>query len=242
MAGKTRVFEPSRSHWLITFADMATLLLALFVLIFSMSSVDTAFLESFSAGLDNQEYRNKSRGVQTPERLRLAASLLADTANLRQQENRIKELLFLPEVLPPGLDKGTIDQLVRIFDHKDGVLFMLDNALLFSPGGSELTPAGRALLLSLVPLPDLLPGSISISGHEDPRAAALDGLPGQDPYLASSRRALTALGVFLGRGCPPARFSVGAYGWDQAPEIPPGFGPEAGTPAGGRLEILWKTR
>ncbi|MCL1888984.1 MAG: hypothetical protein FWF99_00570 [Desulfovibrionaceae bacterium] len=232
MSRGKRVFSQAGNGWLVTFADLATLLLALFVLIFSMSSVDSAILQDISSGLDNREARSRGKSGRITENLRLAVDLMADTENLSRQESRLKELLFPPEILPPGHDRGTIDQLVRIFERKEGLMFTLNNALLFMPESSEFTPGGRNILLALAPLPELLPGRISIAGHEEKNS-------GPDPYLASGRRALAALGVFLGRGHTPARFSVSAYGADRRPDLPEGFENAAEFPQG-RLEILWE--
>ena len=234
-------FNREHTGWLLTFADMVTLMLALFVLIFSMSSVDNAVLQDISSGLDNQERRSQAKSGRIPENIRLAAAMLIDKENLRQQENRVKDLLFPQELLPPELDKGTVAQYIHIFEHKDGLLFTLDNALLFMTESSELKPGGRAVLAALADLMRIMPGEVNISGHEDPPGAALAS--GRDPYLASARHALAALGVFLRRDENPARFSLSAYGPDHQAAMP---GTDlytvdmAAPPRDARLEILLK--
>ena len=97
------------------------------------------------------------------------------------------------------------------------------------------------MLAALADLMRIMPGEVNISGHEDPPGAALAS--GRDPYLASARHALAALGVFLRRDENPGRFSLSAYGPDHQAAMP---GTDlytvdmAAPPRDARLEILLK--
>lgn len=228
MARSRREFSQARGAWVITFADLMTLLLALFVLIFSMSSLDSSILMSISAGLQKEKPVEEHGRGEAPQNVRLAAAILAERQQLHEYEGKIKELLFPRELLPPAIDKGTLADSVRIMEVREGIVFILPEEMLFEPGSSRLSPAGLEVVRSLVPLADFLPGPVRISGHARPRE-------GQDAYLASSRHALAVLGVFLNRGFPPSRLSAGAYG-AELPRLE-----QDGTMLPGRVEILLKT-
>ncbi|MDR2050599.1 MAG: hypothetical protein LBQ63_02365 [Deltaproteobacteria bacterium] len=235
MRAAKRSFSSFKPAWLITFADLTTLLLVLFLMIFSMSSLDDSVLRSISSGLDRRKGL-PGEAAQVPERIRLAAQLLLKQEYMEEKESLVKELLFPSESLPPDFDKGTLEDSVRILPHKDGIMFSLDNALLFEPGSSGLRPGGRDLLRNLASLVYILPGEVRLDGHEE-AGGSEPGAGGKDPYQASVARVLAALGVFLNQGHAPARFSVSAYGGDKAPE------PFAARPGRmrARLEILFKT-
>jgi chemotaxis protein MotB len=234
MRGPKRSFSPSRPIWLLTFADLTTLLLVLFLMIFSMSSLDNFILRSISSGLDTRKGL-PGEAFSMPENIRLAAQLLQERDFTEERESRIRALLFPAESLPPDFDKGTLEDSIRILPRLDGIMFSLDNGLLFEPGSSGLTAEGRNLLRNLAALMYLLPGEVQLCGHEESGGSEL-GADGKDPYQASAARVLTALGVFVHQGHAPELFSVSAYGGDKPPD-------PSVTRAGrmrARIEILFK--
>lgn len=226
MRGPKRLFPSVGALWMLTFADLVTLLLALFVMIFSMSTLDSAVLLKITDGLRRREISPAIDAGAVPEHIRLAADILGHKENIGEQEDKIKELLFPVENLPPDLDKGTLMRSMRIVPTVDGVLFIIDNARLFTPGSAVPLPGAASALEPLISLMGVLTGEVSLSAHEAPQA-------GTDPYQTSLRRALAVLGMFLRRGQDGARLGISARGPDSPPSI-------AGTGAA-RLEILFKT-
>lgn len=209
---KLRTFEENKSGWLVTFADMVTLLLALFVLLFSMSSLDSSVIRSISSSLSRDlPKRDLDRGKLKNE-IRMAAQLLSDTGQVHSHEGRIKDLLFPRDLLPPGIDKGTLDSSFRIVETGRGIVFVLGDNILFSGEGSRVSSAGREILDSMAELFELMPGDVRITafyaGEPDP------GQP--DDYASASRHALAALGVFINQGLDKERLSISAYGRDRA--------------------------
>lgn len=229
---RLRVYEENKNGWLITFADLVTLLLALFVLIFSMSSLDSAVIQSISSSVSRDfPKQDRHRGKVTAE-IREVAQLMADTGQVHSHEGRIKELLFPRDLLPPGIDKGTLEPSFRVEERAEGIAFVLGDNILFDGAGSRISAAGREILVSMAPLFEVVPGDVQfIAFYVGPPLA---GQP--DDYAAAGRHALAALGVFLNQGLENGRFSVSAYGADRAAL-------ESGAPDAplSRVEILLKT-
>lgn len=229
---RARAFPENKSGWMITFADLITLLLALFVLIFSMSSLDSAVIRSISSSVSRDRPLNDRNRGDIPANLRELAQLVADTGQVHQHEGRIKDLLFPRDLLPLGVDKGTLETSFRVREDARGVAFVLADDLLFSDGSSRVSATGREILASLAPLLEILPDEVQILAFY--AGAPAPDLP--DDYAVAGRHALAALGVFINRGLDAGRFSVSAYGEDRA-------GLE-NAPAGvnlNRVEILLKT-
>lgn len=224
-------FEENSTGWMITFADLMTLLLTLFVLMFSMSSLDGSITQSISLSVSHEmPKRDLNRGEIT-ESLRESAQLIMEAQDLHQQEARIKELLFPRDLLPPGIDKGTLDTSLRLEERGQGVAFVMHDVLLFEGESSRISEAGRVILNSMAPLMQVLPGDVQLTGfYAGPPTADLP-----DDYAVAGRHALAALGVFINRGVDSGRLSISAYGADRAYE---GLQPGA---AANRLEILFKS-
>ena len=233
---RLRIYEENRDGWLITFADMVTLILALFVLIFSMSSLDSAVVQSISSSVNRDLPKRDSHRGKITEDIRQVAQLLADTGQVHQHEGRIKELLFPRDLLPPGVDKGTLDTSLRVVETGEGVTFVMGNDLLFEGEGSRVSKTGRDILASLMPLCDFLQSEVRISAFYDgpPSAGPTGAQP--DSYASAGRYALAALGVFINQGAELGRFSISAYGGDRA-----GLEAQAGNAPLDRVEILLKT-
>ncbi|MDL2313422.1 OmpA family protein [Desulfovibrio sp. OttesenSCG-928-C14] len=223
--------------WLVTFSDLSTLLLALFVMLFSMSSIDSGLVERISSSLrDSFPYSSPGKG-RADSRLEIVLKLLEDARQIRENEELIKELLFPDDLLPPDLDAGILRKEVRILAGPEGAHIVFSEDLLFAESSSTLQPGARALLQSLVPVLLLSDRDILISGHSDAPAPDPAARPenaeggataggGADDaaravanlryrYQLSADRALAVLGYFSRAGVEQRRFSVAGYGADR---------------------------
>ncbi len=200
----------SGTGWLITFSDMMTLLLTFFVLMLSMSSMDKALLTRISTMKgDSAAVDHAGRG-RIPENIRLVLEMVSDPRSILEKQDRIKDLLFPNDILPPELSPGTLEANLRVLAHPEGVVIVLTEELLFPRGEFRLTPAGLKLLGALVPFLHYTTADVNISGHTDNTI-----LPGVDNYILSGQRAMTALEYFLQQKMRPARFSISGYGPDR---------------------------
>lgn len=213
--------ERPRQTWLLTYSDLVTLLLAFFVLLLSMSSMNRVSLSRISAHFDVQHEGGGQGVAVVPERIRLLEPLLAAPAQVYAREREIRSLLFPDADLPPDVDRNTLDSSVRILEHPEGVVVALADDLLFAPGEWTLRERARPLLTALAEVLGWMTADVAIAGHSDPRS---EGGAGQgaatDGYQLAGRRGLTVLEYFVQQKMDPARFSVAGYGPDRpaAPE------------------------
>lgn len=196
--------------WLITYSDLMTLLLSFFVLLLSMSSMDRTLLTRISLFNSDSSIIDHSGRGRTPERIRLLLDVLREPNAALDRPERIKELLFPNDVLPPELSPGKLEDNLRILAHPEGVVIVLTDELLFPGGGYTLSPAAQKLLAAMIPLLHHSSADLNISGHTD---NATPG--GVDPYVLSGQRAMSVLEYFLRQKLKPARFSISGYGPDK---------------------------
>lgn len=150
-------------RWLLTYADMITLLVAFFIMLYSMSQIDlkkfAAMAGSVRAELGGTGTLNGSTGIGEGAVMGSDAAGVAPfmgpkaAADLKRQVER-----EVQEITPKaGIKVSTIGDEVHIK--------MPGNTILFPPGSAELTTAMTALLARLVPLIAKQSCEVRVSGH-----------------------------------------------------------------------------
>lgn len=227
--------------WLVTFSDLMTLLLTFFVLLLSMSSMDTTVITRITSHVRSISPIALSGPGRLNERISLVVASLKDPLNIINKQKRIKDLLFPQDVLPPDITFGELDKNLSLLAHPEGVVIVLTDSLLFASGASTLGNSGKKLLDQLTPVMHALNADINISGH-----TSLDleqfGLANSGAYNSNDElsflRAASVLEHFMQAKMAPQRFSVSGYGSDK-----PLFPNETieGQRKNRRVEILVKT-
>lgn len=222
------------SGWLVTFSDLMTLLLTFFVLLLSMASMDRPLLTRISATRsDVSTIEHAGRG-KVPEQIKLLLDIVTDPASILENRDRIKDLLFPNDILPPELSPGDLDENLRILAHPEGVVIVLTEGVLFQPGEYAATDAGKRLLSALIPVLHYSSADLSIGAHTDDVETA----SGMDNYELSGKRAMSVLEYYLQQKFSAPRFSIGGYGPDKP--IEPNTS-ERNRAQNRRVELLLKT-
>jgi chemotaxis protein MotB len=224
---------PAGDGWLVTFGDLVTLLLTFFVLLLSMSSMDRSVLTRITFFADDVGFLTNRSAGRIPQRVKLVIEALDKPWEVLEKQKRIKDLLFPDDELPPEISRSTLEQNLQVLARPEGVALVLTDALLFPPGGSQLTETARRLLAPVVEVLLFMPAPVNVAGYTDDV-----GGDGEANYVLSGERALSVLEYFLSHGLPPERFSVAGYGpaWPIADNAT-----EAGRAQNRRVEILLKT-
>jgi chemotaxis protein MotB len=142
--------QPGHNRWMVPYADLLTLLLGLFLVLFTAS------------GLELQKL-NEARQARP----------VSAIATLKPNSTRaqISQRQQSPEALSAQLKKRFKMQGVEILEQPRGVVISLKDSILFGPGSAELSPAARKTLSQLsAQLRQALggqPRSIRVEGHTD---------------------------------------------------------------------------
>ncbi|GAU08384.1 OmpA/MotB family protein [Desulfoplanes formicivorans] len=224
----------SGGGWLVTFSDLMTLLLTFFVLLLSMSSMDkTVIMEVASFFKRNVSSLTEPGAGRIESRYEILRKLLEDPLDAINKPDRIKDLLFPNEVLPPGISRSTLDNNLLVLNRPEGVALVLTDRILFPLGQTTLTPLGESLVHEIGRFLMTTTASVNLAGYTD-------SIPAKtiDNYEIAARRAMSVLRSLVGMGMRAKRFSVSGYG----PHFPLA---DNATPEGRaqnrRIEILIKT-
>jgi chemotaxis protein MotB len=208
-------------RWLLTYADMITLLLAFFVILYAISKVDLKRYDGVAVSL-----RGAFKGAAPypiPGKIRSADKLAPKS-----------DLLFeLVQELRTQLGEDLKDDRIQIERGADKIILRFQDAILFERGRAELRSGARRLLGKVASVIRPLPNQVEAEGHTDLLPIRSGSFPSN--WELSTARA-TAVVRFLveEHGLPPSRLAARGMGEHQ-PLYP--NDPVKGEPRNRRVEI-----
>ncbi len=224
---RTRKAPPPPSSapgsWLVTFADMVTLLLTFLVLLIGITTLDprTTYLLSEGVLADEPEYVRSSDGVLLYSDQGLLAPVveLVDNLdflpeNVMFDQREIKNAIF--QLDPAKVSdfeqiQEAADEGVTIFKDNRGLVVQWDRSLLFPEGEAALFDENKLLLEKLAIFLNNIGLPISVEGHTDP-LSALEGGTGPAAYELSLSRAKAVMEYLVSLGVQEKRFRIGGHG------------------------------
>jgi chemotaxis protein MotB len=201
--------------WLITLSDMSMLLLACFVLLFSMSTPnDQKFTESM-ASVQKALGQAGQGGKGQPLKEKEILGILDQAAVLRQIQ-AMQQRIFT-DLQATTVKDGLSDQVGTSFE--GGVVSMrVGSDNLFAANQTEITPEGRAILARLKDIfIKYKDQRINIRCFVDDLTAK--NIRGRDAWEFTSLRAVSVLRYFMESGIEPQRLSATGLA-DLEPRVP----------------------
>jgi chemotaxis protein MotB len=227
MAKKKHHEEEHVNHerWLITYADMLTLLMVLFVVLYSMSQTDAVKFAALKASL-NQAFNVEVLKGTEPSSLKGDSgssfvspmmdqpltqeirAMMGDPSPSQAELTALQALRQAVAQVPIPLESSGH---VEVGTSREGIVISLAGNLLFDSGKSDLKPQGLVLLDSLADRLKSMSNEIRIEGHTDNVPIATPLYPSN--WELSSARAIT-VGRYLSEHdeIAPARLAAAGYG------------------------------
>lgn len=143
--------------WVVTFGDMMSLLLAFFVLLFSMSELrkDTPRYQGTVKAIQQQFGFNSESGRTPVEDRPLSTRELMDQS---AHENQIKQVSASEDPSVHGRD-------TTVTTVREGLKFTVGGLITFEPGSAELKPSAKAGLKKVVEILRGKNNKVDIRGH-----------------------------------------------------------------------------
>ena len=238
--------EANHERWLLTYADMITLLMVLFIVLFAISVVDkkkfaeladglsrnfgatNKVLPAGSGVLDGGKTSNNDQGQLTNnpaqplspiDQVELSKQLQQQVAkqNLLKQEQTT--LAGAQQQIEAALKaKGLQNSASFKLTSRGLVVSIVTDQVLFDTGKADLKPVGQEVLDAVAPAVRKLPNDISIEGHTD--NVPIYGGPFASNWELSAVRATTVLRYLVAaQGLDPSRMSATGYA-DTKPVVP----------------------
>ena len=212
--------------WLIPYADILTLLLALFIVLFAASEVNSQKFQEISQSF-NKELQGgtgileNQAPVETPDMTSKLADVGEDepgddeapkTAEEIALEQDFKELGEVQEKIEAYIkEKGLSTRLETVLTSK-GLLLTIKEGVLYPSGSAEITEEAEKMAAEIAELLITdLPRNIYIEGHTDNVPVETDEYPSN--WELSSERAINFMKILLeNEKLDPRTFSATGYG------------------------------
>lgn len=193
--------EKAANHerWLLTYADMITLLMIFFIVLYAMSKADTERFRLVSASLQRAFAVTVYESPVEASATGAAAfdARIAAFVSLRGQVSAVAE------------DHNILDD-VQIHLVREGVVVSLSGNFLFESGRAEVRPEAYAVLDTVSKVLHDLPNEVRVAGHTD-------NVPIETPLYASNwelstARAVAIVKYLVATGIEPERLAATGFG------------------------------
>ena len=214
--------EESRgvAPWVITFADMVTLLMVFFIILFAIGTVEQEkwrqLKESLreALGADAIEEMGTRQGLdvvqtQVDEQTVHAVDEVGAMVNREMEDiiSEVEEFVF----------KNKLAGEVRVSSDERGAVITISDVVLFSAGSADMTPKGQATLRQVFDVLKQFNYNVKVEGHTDDTPIRTLRYPSN--WELSASRASEVAHMLIDDGFPPERLSVEGFA-EFRPKVP----------------------
>ena len=199
--------------WITTFADLVTLLMAFFVLLFAMSTTQQETYKEMVQSLRTALGTHAVPEAGTRDGLTMHA-VPSEPHGENQQIDELGAMIEkeMEDIVSEVRELVLLNKLggeVSVTKTEDGVVITMSDLLLFSRGGTNLLAKGRDILKKVAAVLSKLAYHVKIKGHTDSSPISSTLFPSN--WELSSTRASTVVRLLVENGVPPQYISAEGY-------------------------------
>lgn len=167
---KKRVEKENGERWLLSYADFITLLMIFFIILYSMSTVDSKKYAQVAASLnsafgDGQAAKSLvGAGGPSDSLVGTADNVLVDTAVNQAEQNKLSEL---KKQVDKYLDNNGIKGSASTTIQERGLVISISDTLIFDSGKADLKPIYESKLVEIGKMLNSIDNYIVIEGNTD---------------------------------------------------------------------------
>lgn len=208
-----------QAPWLVTYADLMTLLLVFFVLLFSLSNIDR---ERYKSAIERVKVQVDQKKVPTALMELMELMETSDTMDQRFTIEEITGLRTRETGLIKDLNRFVVNKndsnMIRTQKIQGKIIVTINGQALFDSGSAALKTKAAPILDQIVAVVFEYPEyDINIKGYTDDIPIATQQFPSN--WELSAIRATTVLKHLIQRGIRPKRLTATGYA-DMEPLVP----------------------
>ncbi len=181
-----------KDRYLITYADLITLLLGLFIILYAVSKVDLGKYQNVVAAFDN--FFGKESVIQIHSNAKIM--------------NGPKDQLN--EALSKLIVEYNYSNSIQLEENERGITIHILDDILFAPGQAQINETSKLVLQRLANVIRSIPNDIRIEGHTDNAPINTARYP-SNWHLSVDRALNTAYYLIKDEGIPPDKVSIVGY-------------------------------
>ncbi|WP_027108804.1 flagellar motor protein MotB [Lacticigenium naphthae] len=206
------------ASWLTTYSDMMSLLLAFFVLLFSMSVISTEKFEAVNYSMKDAFLgTNGATILEGPSSLDEGvvdeeSPFDENKEDITEEVDQIpKEVILMYDQAMDYIDVKGLNTEISLTRDEKGIYLYIQESILFSSGRATLTSSGEDTLESLAGLLKIFDNSLVVEGHTDNVPMSSERFPSN--WELSTGRAVSVLRYLSEEEeIDPKRLSAKGYG------------------------------
>ena len=183
--------EQNHERYLLTYADLITLLLGLFIILYAVSNVDASKYEQMMENIGDY-FGNDAFAKQ---------ELKADYLDLSDNKYSLKN------TLQNVIEEYNYSSNIRLIENERGIVISIMDNILFQSGEAILSEESKPILNKMTQLLKTLPNDIRIEGHTDNIPISTEKYP-SNWHLSIARATNTAYYLMNNLGLNQERVSV----------------------------------
>lgn len=205
--------EENNERWLVSYSDFITLLMVLFVILYSMGQIDV------------EKYKQLAESMRSA--FSMGDNMDMIDSNINKSQGKLEDGQAKPIVVPgipqsPPKSEEVAGQLTKMLTAQnlgqevsvqtniEGVLISLSEKLVFEPGTTNLSPDADPVLNTITEMIKPIDNTIRLIGHTD-------DTPPTDPqyptnWELSYARAMIVANYLMNSGVDPQRLAISGAG------------------------------
>lgn len=210
MLSKKNREDGDSGNWINIYADMVTLLLCFFILLYSFSVIDNVKFKQFIASFQGRTILEGGEVVLPgPD-----TDFPIDEGTPDEEDPFWADSQRLYEYIQKYLADHGIEGSIELNREERGVEMQMPDHMLFNPGKAVITSQGANLLKLLLPLFEEIPNRVLVEGHTDSVPINTTAFP-SNWELSAGRSARVVRFFVEDNRLDPTRFLVVGYGEHQ---------------------------
>ncbi len=200
-------------EWMATFADLVTLLMCFFVLLFAMSTIQEETFKELIQSLKSALGVQQVPETGTREGL-VIPTTVADTPQDKKDDRAMDEAGAMvqkevEDIVSDVKELVMFNKLggnVKVEENEDGAVITISDALLFGPGDAAMNQAGEPVMVKIAKVLAQFSYPITVAGHTDNIPINTAKYPSN--WELSAVRASDVVRFLISQGVHPALLSA----------------------------------
>ena len=188
--------DSEKDRYLLTYSDLITLLLGLFIILYAMSNIDIKKYQKFANAMGSI-FGSQSQLINISNHSRLL-------------NNKMNGIVPLKQSLQRMINQNGYGKSIKLIENKRGITIRILEDILFASGEAKLTPQSKTMLAKIANILKKLPNDIRIEGHTDDVPIDTKEYP-SNWHLSVARATNTAYFLMHNEGINEDKVSIVGY-------------------------------